>query len=70
MDNLKLMGIKSYDYHVLMKQLLPIAIRGIMKYEVWTTVTRLCVIFNAICNKVIDTEKLDELKNESYIILS
>ena len=70
MDDLKLVGMKSHDYHVLMQQLLPVAIRGIMKEEVRTTITRLCVFFNAICNKVIDTEKLDELENEGYIILS
>ena len=70
MDDLKLVRMKSHDYHVLMQQLLPIAIRGIMKDEVQTTITRLCVFFNAICNKVIDTEKLDELENKGYIILS
>ena len=70
MDDFKLVGMKSHDYHVLMQQLLPVAIRGIMKDEVRTTITKLCIFFNAICNKVIDIEKLDELKNEGYIILS
>ena len=55
---------------VLMQQLLPVAIRGIMKDEVRTTITKLSIFFNAICNKVIDIEKLDELENEGYIILS
>ena len=70
MDDLKLVGMKSHDYHVLMQQLLPVAIRGIMKDEVRTTITKLSIFFNAICNKVIDIEKLDELENEGYIILS
>jgi Domain of unknown function (DUF4218)/Transposase family tnp2/Domain of unknown function (DUF4216) len=70
MNDLKLVGMKSHDYHVLMQQLLPIAIRGIMKDELRATITRLSIFFNAICNKVIDIEKLDELENEGYIILS
>ena len=41
-----------------------------MKDEVRTTITKLFIFFNAICNKVIDIEKLDELENEGYIILS
>ena len=70
MDDLRLVGMKSHDYHVLMQQLLPVAIRGIMKDDVRTTITRLCAFFNAICSKVIDIETLDELENEGYIILS
>ena len=69
MNDLKLVGMKSHDYHVLMQQFLPIAIRGIMQDDVRMTITRLCMFFNAICSKVIDTEKLDELENEGYIIL-
>ena len=53
-----------------MQQLLPVAIKGIMKDEVRTTITKLCIFFNVICNKVIDIEKLDELENEGYMILS
>ncbi|XP_057249977.1 uncharacterized protein LOC104893596 [Beta vulgaris subsp. vulgaris] len=34
MQNLKLMGLKSYDCHVLMQQLLPVAIRGILPKNV------------------------------------
>ncbi|XP_028782123.1 uncharacterized protein LOC114738254 [Neltuma alba] len=68
MDDLKLVGIKSHDYHVLMQQLL-VAIRGIMKDDVRNTITKLCIFFNAICSKVIDTEKLDELEKEGYVIL-
>ncbi|KAI4324130.1 hypothetical protein L6164_023692 [Bauhinia variegata] len=33
------------------------------------TITRLCLFFNAICNKVIDLQKLDELENDIVIIL-
>ncbi|XP_028801682.1 uncharacterized protein LOC114756892 [Neltuma alba] len=69
MDDLKLVGMKSHDYHVLMQQLLPVVIRGIMKDDVRNTITKLCIFFNAICSKVIDTEKLDELEKEGYVIL-
>ena len=43
LDDLKLVGLKSHDSHVLMQQLLPVAIRGIMKDDVRSTITRLCV---------------------------
>jgi len=69
MEDLKLVGLKSHDYHVLMQQLLPVAIRGILPKDVRHTVTRLCFFFNALCSKVFDPEELDELENEGYIIL-
>nr|KYP40119.1 hypothetical protein KK1_038547 [Cajanus cajan] len=52
-----------------MQHLLPVAIRGILPNIVRSVLTRLCFFFNAICAKVIDLHKLDELENESTIIL-
>ena len=69
MKDLKLVGQKSHDCHVLMQQILPIAIRGIAEYDLRVVLTRLCVFFNAVCGKVFDIEKLDELENEVYLIL-
>ena len=54
MKDLKLVGLKSHDCHVLMQQLLPVAIRGILPDKVRITITRLCLFFNSICSKVID----------------
>ena len=65
----KLVGLKSHDCHVLMQQLLPLAIRGILPNNVRKTITRLCLFFNAICCKTIDPLKLDDLENEAAVIL-
>jgi len=69
MEDLKLVGLMSHDCHILMQQLLPIAIRGILPKSVRQTITRLCVFFSSICSKVIDPLKLDELQAEIVIIL-
>ena len=67
--DLKLVGLKSHDCHVLMQQLLVMAIRDILPNKVRHAITRLCFFFNAICSKVIDPIKLDDLENEVAIIL-
>jgi len=67
--DLKLVGLKSHDCHVLMQQLLPVAIQGILPDKVRVAITRLCFVFNAICSKVIDPATLDELENEAAIVL-
>ena len=69
MNDLKLVGLKSHDCHVLMQQLLPAAIRGILPDKVRVAITCLCFFFNAICSKVIDPKKLDDLENEAAIVL-
>jgi len=69
LKDLKLVGLKSHDCHVLMQQLLAVAIRDIFPNKVRLAITRLCFFFNAICSKFVDLVKLDELENEAAIIL-
>lgn len=70
MTDLKLVGLKSHDCHVLMQQLLPVVIQGILPKKVREhAIIRLCLFFNTVCSKVIDPQKLDELENEAAIIL-
>jgi hypothetical protein len=66
MKDLKLIGMKSHDCHVMMTQMLPIAIRGIKPRYIKVVITRLCHFFNAIAQKVIDAEKLGAL--HSYLV--
>ena len=67
--DLKLVGLKSYDCHVLMQQLLVVAIRDILPNKVRHAITQLCFFFNAICIKVIGINKFDEQENGAAIIL-
>jgi len=69
MEDLKLMGLKSHDCHVLMQDLLLVAIRGILPKNVREVITRVCLFFNAICRKAIDPTRLDDLENEAIILL-
>ena len=52
-----------------MQQLLPVAIWRILPDKVRAAITRLCFLFNAICSKVIDPARLDELENKAAIVL-
>ena len=53
-SDMKLVGLKSHDCHVLMQQLLPIVICGILPNKVKVVITQFCFFFNAIYSKVID----------------
>ena len=57
-------GLKSHDHHVLLQNLLPVALRGLLPDGPRIAVTRLCSFFNSLCQRVLDPEKLISLENE------
>ncbi|TYK20855.1 transposase [Cucumis melo var. makuwa] len=69
LTDLKLYGLKSHDHHVLMQQLLPVAIRGILPKHVRLAIIRLCFFFNAICKKTIDTSHLKGMQEDVVVTL-
>ncbi|XP_015642892.1 uncharacterized protein, partial [Oryza sativa Japonica Group] len=64
MKEKKFTNLKSHDCHVLMTQLLPVVIRGILPDNVRATITKICAFMNAISQKVIDPDRLEALQNE------
>ncbi|KAL4563659.1 hypothetical protein LXL04_027704 [Taraxacum kok-saghyz] len=69
MKDLKLLGMKSHDYHVLIMHMIPIAIRGILPDHIRHTITKLCLFFNMINSKVIDPEILDSWQSDIIMTL-
>ncbi|XP_021846923.2 uncharacterized protein [Spinacia oleracea] len=69
MKDLKLIGMKSHDYHILMEHLLPVAIRSILPDHVRDAITKLCIFFSEICSKEIDPSKLTSLQSGIIITL-
>ncbi|XP_073133515.1 uncharacterized protein [Henckelia pumila] len=69
MKVLKLVGLKSHNYHTFMQQLLPVVIRGVLPKHVRDSITRFCGFFNVLCNKVIDVSELDALQREIVTVL-
>jgi len=61
---LNISGMKAHDYHVMMTQLLSVALRGILPDKVCDPIIKLCSFFNAISQKVIDVQTLDKLQTD------
>ena len=62
-------GMKSHDCHVMMTQILPVAIRGIMDKHVRDTLTDLCNFFDVVSRKSITLRRLTRLQEEIVVIL-
>ena len=61
MKEKKFAHVKSHDCHVLMTQLLSVALRGILPANVRATIVKLCAFFNTISQKAIDPTSLIRL---------
>jgi len=62
MKEKKFQNLKSHDCHMLMTQLLPVALRGILLENVRLAIVKVCAFLNAISQKVIDQESLSGLQ--------
>ena len=60
----KFTNLKSHDCHVLMTELLPVVLRGILPDNVQLTIVKLCAFLNAVSQKVIDLDNLIKLQND------
>jgi hypothetical protein len=64
----KLSNLKSHDGHILMQDILPIAVGVSMPRLVLGIVSELSSFFKALCSKILDLKELDRL--ESRIVLT
>ncbi|XP_037428486.1 uncharacterized protein LOC119294418, partial [Triticum dicoccoides] len=60
----KFQNLKSHDCHMIMMQLLPVALRGLLPENVRLAIVKLCAFLNAISQKVIDPEIIPRLQND------
>ena len=69
MEDLKLYGLKSHDYHALMQLLLLVPLRSVLPKQVRHAICRLSFFFNALCSKVVDVAALNKLQNDVVVTL-
>ena len=62
--------MKAYDCHVIMTQVLLVAIRGVLLEKLRDPIIKLCSFFNTISHKVIDPATLDKLEKDMHHTMS
>jgi len=65
----KLFNLKSHDCHILMQDLLPIALRAAKDTDVVDVICALSEFFKELCGKELSIEKLDEIGGKVVITL-
>uniref|UniRef100_M1D484 TNP2-like transposon protein n=1 Tax=Solanum tuberosum TaxID=4113 RepID=M1D484_SOLTU len=69
-EDRKIYGLKSHDSHILLEQLLPLAIRGVVPNNVYDAITELSIFFRELCSKTLRVDVLDQLATQIPITLS
>ena len=64
-----LLGLKPHDYHVLLHQLLPVAIRNNMDKEASKIIIEYYGFFRKLCSKVIDVDDFKKLEADVRVTL-
>lgn len=63
-DEKSLIKLKSHDCHIIMQDLLPLAIRGVLPERVCIPLIRLSNYFKKLCSKVIYVSEMQRLEDE------
>jgi hypothetical protein len=61
--------MKSHDYHMLMQQVLPLCLLGLMAMEPWMAIMRLSCVFWRVCVKVWNLSDISSLPEDVAITL-
>ena len=64
MEELKFHSMKAHDFHVLMQQILLVALRHVLPKAVRNTICMLCFIYKRICANMVDPTYLDNLQDD------
>ncbi|KAG8497123.1 hypothetical protein CXB51_008275 [Gossypium anomalum] len=65
----RLYSLKSHDYHILMQDFLPLALRCCMSKKMTSCIIELSNIMKAICGKVMNVEELEKVQDQAALTL-
>ena len=65
----KIFGLKSHDCHIIIEQLLPLAIRNMLPNNMTIVLVEFCSFFRVLCDKSLNHSDLDKLQDRIVITL-
>ncbi|WVZ93355.1 hypothetical protein U9M48_039342, partial [Paspalum notatum var. saurae] len=69
MDGHKVQHLKTHDCHILLQRILPVALRGLIREDIYKAICELGNFFKQLCSKTLKRDVLHGLKDEIPIIL-
>lgn len=69
LKTMKINGLKSHDYHIMMERLIPVMLRGYINEEVWKAIAELSYFYRQLCAKEILKEMMQKLEESAPVLL-
>jgi hypothetical protein len=61
-EDCRLYGMKSHDYHVFMQKLIPLAFRDLLPKRIWDALTEISHFFRYICSNKLNVDHIERLQ--------
>jgi hypothetical protein len=65
----KLNGLKSHDYDIIIKRLMPVMFRGYFDADLWKIFTELSYFYRQICAKQVSKSMMQKLEKEIMVLV-
>jgi hypothetical protein len=65
----KIQGLKSHDYHIIMKRLLPVMLCGYLNDNIWEALAELSYYYGQLCAKEIKKDRMEKLDKEIPVLI-
>jgi hypothetical protein len=69
LSTLRVLGMKSHDYHIWIERLLPAMVRGFVPENVWLVLAELSYFFRQLCAKELSRTVIDDLERAAPLLL-
>lgn len=69
LKNLRINGLKSHDYHIMIERLMPIMFRGYFPNETWEVLAELSFFYRKLCAKEIDLSEITNMEQQVHVLL-
>ena len=68
-ETLRINGLKSHDYHIMMERLMPVMFRGYFPDQIWQVLAELSFFYRKLCAKEIDLTEIKTMEQEVPVLL-
>jgi hypothetical protein len=69
LSTMRVLGMKSHDYHIWIERLLPTMVRGYVPEHVWLVLAELSYFFRQLCAKELSWIVIADLERMSSVLL-
>jgi hypothetical protein len=69
LKTMKMNGLKSHDFHIIMERLMPVMFRGYISDAMWKTLAEVSYFYRQLCAKEIRRDVMEHLEKEDSCVL-